>query len=338
MEHFAPHPTAAFEGYYSKFDLPSGAHIALIICSVPRASSLPPHMVSFTYYPATGAPIYQREHWVPSISRTATGPHHAFTLRIPGLGSVAVEPDSTTTYDLDTGDWTLHAMTAGRTPWRPGAARDNTPEGWLVRFPLPLHWHVHSLASPAAFQLSIPALRLPRADRAGRASIHQEKNWASSFPASHVWLQARDHAHDRGICLAGGTVLGMHAFILGYRDRELSVDILPPFALSVLGVAPFMAFDVDYKSRGFSLTASNLRYRVAVRARAPREKGWFGLGAPFPEGHRRNFCTESFLAEVEVEVHERNGWWGWKEVRRERFECASLEFAGGWFPERGEKK
>ncbi|KAF2189797.1 Arginase/deacetylase [Zopfia rhizophila CBS 207.26] len=58
-KHLAPHHSTAFQGYYSKFGLPSGAHLALIICTVPNATERPPHMVTFTYYPASGPPIYQ---------------------------------------------------------------------------------------------------------------------------------------------------------------------------------------------------------------------------------------------------------------------------------------
>ncbi|KAF2691050.1 hypothetical protein K458DRAFT_455332 [Lentithecium fluviatile CBS 122367] len=308
MEHFAPHPKSVFEGYCSKFDLPSGAHVALIICSVPSATSLPPHMVSFTYYPRNGFPIFQREHWGPSIERIETSPDHVFELHILGMGSMAVDTDSTTTYDLKCKEWSLEGMTASHTPWREGK---NTPEGWLVGLPLPLHWHVHSLCSPAAFRLEIPSIKLPR---------------TNSFPSSHIWIQAHNADTNSGICLAGDKIMGMHAFILGYRSPSLSIDLLPPFALSCLGISPFMSTDIDYGNRAVSITVNNFWDRIQ-----------FGLGSPFLEGHMRNFCTESFLAVVEVEAFERR-LWSWKEVKRERFEGASLEFAGGYFPERVEKE
>ncbi|KAF2706627.1 hypothetical protein K504DRAFT_385695 [Pleomassaria siparia CBS 279.74] len=340
MEHFAPHLTSVFEGYYSKFDLPSGGHIALIISTVPKATTNPPHMVSFTYYPASGTPIFQREHWVSDIKRITTGPDHAFELRVPGLGSMTCDADSTTTYDLSCPEWTLQGMTVGRAPW---SASKCTPEGWLVHLPLPLHWHVHTLASSCAFLLRIPNIDLPSADGKGCATVHQEKNWAHSFPAAHVWIQARDR--DRGICLAGGKILGMTAYVLGYRSRDLNIDFLPPFALSIpipfffnLSLSPFMGVKIDWETRTFEICMSGLWRRLVLRAKAPKENGWFGLGCPFEEGHRRNFCTESFLAAVEVEIWER-GWWGsWREVRRERFEGASLEFGGEYFPETGVKR
>lgn len=342
MDHFAPHTTARFEGFYSKFDLPSGSHIALVICTVPRATKLPPHMVSFTYYPASGAPIFQREHWVSNIERVITGPGKAFKLRTD-FGNMCVASNGDTSYKLQAPEWSLNATTTSRTAWLPEKNKD-TPEGWLVHLPLPLHWHVHSLSSKANFQLSIPSLALSEADQRGTANVHQEKNWANSFPSAHIWVQARDPHTSRGICLAGGKILGMHAFLLGYRSPELNLDFLPPFALAVpipflsCLISPFMSHTIEYASRTFCLTVSNPFHKIEVRAQAPKQYGWFGLGSPFPEGHRKNYCSESFLARVDVMVWVKK-WWGftWTEVRRESFEGASLEFAGEYFPERGEK-
>jgi tocopherol cyclase len=343
MEQFAPHPSAMFEGYYSKFRLPSGSHIALIICTVPNATTHPPHMVSFTYYPSSPSPsnpIFQREHWVSSLSFEETGAGHAFKLSAPGLGSMSVDKDSTTTYDLECEEWSLHGTTTDRTPWNEG----ETPEGVLVRLPLPLHWHVHSLSSSCEFKLRIRDVELPREDQKGRASVHQEKNWASSFPESHMWVQASEvngNGARRGVCLAGGKILGMTAYILGYRSPDLNVDFKPPFALAVFNLSPLMNVDVDWENRKFEISVAGLWKKIVIKAQAPKEKGWFGLGAPFKEGHLQNFCTESFSAVIEVEVSERAGWWpwcAWREIRRERFENGSLEFGGGYFPERGLKR
>jgi tocopherol cyclase len=65
------------------------------------------------------------------------------------------------------------------------------------------------------------------------------------------------------------------------------------------------------------------------------------LASPFPDGHRPNFCRESFIATIDVQVYEKDGWmpWSaWKQVANEKFQGGSLEFAGGYYPERGEKK
>ncbi|OCL12903.1 hypothetical protein AOQ84DRAFT_311414 [Glonium stellatum] len=331
MEYFAPHPSSVFEGYYSKFSLPSGASLALIICSVPRASERP-HMVSFTYVPQDASKIFQKELWVQQIERIRTGPGCAFELLVPGIGYVKCGPDSITEYELEHSNFSFHAKTKNRMPW---ALRKDTPEGLLVHLPLPLHWHVHSLGSDCDFSLSIPSQELPSADQHGTAAVHQEKNWAKSFPKSHIWIQARDGP--RSFCCAGGQVLGMQAYLLGYRNADHAIDFQPPFALQAFGIAPFMSVDIDWENRIFKLSVQSFRQKIVVRATAPAGT-FFGLSAPFPEGHRENYLGESFQATLDVEVYE-SGWFeAWRLVCKDRFEGAALEFGGGYYPSRGTEK
>ncbi|KAH8731072.1 hypothetical protein GQ44DRAFT_699301 [Phaeosphaeriaceae sp. PMI808] len=341
MEHNAPHPGAKFEGYYSKFDLSSGSHIALIICSVPKALTRP-HMVSFTYYPKSGKPIFQREHFVNDIEYVTTNHDtNGFELHIPGLGYMRAEGDGTTSYSLKTEDWSFEAKSSAFTAWRQDKS---TPEGWMVHLPLPLHWHVHSLCSPCTFKLSIPSLgaNFPLPDHQGRATFHQEKNWANSFPEAHMWVQAWDASSNKGVCLAGGKILGQTAYLLGYRSPTLDLDFIPPFSVSYLNIfSPFMNVTIDYATRSFNLSVSSYFYKLDLKAQAPMEPGWFGLASPFSDGHRPNLCRESFLATIEVEVSQKRGWlpWSkWEKVQMERFEGGSLEFAGSYYPERGEKE
>jgi tocopherol cyclase len=338
MNHYAPHPSSKFEGYYSKFDLSSGS---LIICSVPNASTRP-HMVSFTYYPKSGKPIFQREHFVENIERVTTNEDtKAFELRVPGLGHMRTDGDGITSYSLKADDWSFEAKSDTYTAWRQDKS---TPEGWMIWLPFPLHWHVHSLCSPCNFTLSIPSLgdNFPSVDRKGRATFHQEKNWANSFPDAHMWVQAWDANNNKGVCLAGGKIMGQTAYMLGYRSPTLNLDFVPPFSVSYLNIfSPFMTAVNDWTTRSFNLSVSNYFYKLDLKAHAPKESGWFGLASPFPDGHRPNFCRESFMATIEVKVSERTGWmpWSpWKQVRTETFEGASLEFAGGYYPERGEEK
>lgn len=343
MEHHAPHLNSQFEGFYSKFDLESGAHIALIICSVPKAQTRP-HMVSFTYYPKSGSPIFQREEFVGSIERNVTDKStNAFELRIPGIGYMATHANGTTSYRLNAPDWSLEADSDSVTTWRKDK---NTPEGWLINLPLPLHWHVHSTNSPCSFTLSIPPLgdNHPFADRKGRGHIHQEKNWANSFPDAHMWVQAFNANEQKGVCLAGGKIMGQTAYLLGYRSKDLVLDFMPPFSVSCFNMpflSPFMSVDINWEERSFSISVSDYVNKLELKARAPKESGWFGLSSPFPDGHRANFCRESFIATIDVKIYKSNGWmpWhGWKQVKEERFENASLEFAGGYYPERGVSK
>jgi len=143
MEHNAPHKSAAFEGYYSKFDLPSGAHIALIVCKVHNGRSRP-NMISFTYVPKDASKIYQKEVFPDEMEMKTLSPDNAFELTIPGIGFVRWHGNSITEYDIKHESFTFQGKTTTRTPWSRTA---NTPESLLVYLPLPVHWHVHSLAS-----------------------------------------------------------------------------------------------------------------------------------------------------------------------------------------------
>ena len=331
MEHNAPHKNAAFEGYYSKFDLPSGAHIALIVCKV-HAAKFRPNKVSFTYVPQDVSKIYQKELFPDAMEMTKTGPDNAFEITIPDVGFVRWHGNSITEYSLKDPSFTFTGKTSTRTPWSRTA---NTPESLLVHLPLPLHWHVHSLASECTYTLSIPGHPLPASQASNTAIVHQEKNWAASFPSAHIWVQAR--RGDTSICLAGGQILGMEAFLLGYRSKARSIDFRPPFALRFAGLSPFMTYTADWENRKFSLSVQSFRQKVEVEARAPRGT-FFSLSAPFREGHLPNQLAESFQATVRVRVWE-SGWVGeWALVEEEVFEGGSLEFGAGYYPPRGSEE
>ena len=99
MEHHAPHKGAAFEGYYSKFDLPSGAHIALVVCKVHNDKSRP-NLLSFTYMPQDASNIYQKEVFPHEMEMRKLSPDNAFEITIPGIGFVRWHGNSTAEYDI----------------------------------------------------------------------------------------------------------------------------------------------------------------------------------------------------------------------------------------------
>lgn len=338
MQHSRPHPRAAFEGYYNKFDLPSGATILIIISEV-RNADKHGHSVSLTYVPNTSDEPYQAQHWPQSLEYIDNDPLGGFTLRAPDGSAKAAFYPQKTVYKIRLPDVDFSA-TAGRAlHWSSNAYEaSNTPASWLTHLPLPLQWHVHSLGSPADFELRLPAsASLPAEDRSGTAVVHQEKNWAHSFPSAHIWVQAR--RGQRGICMAGGQTLGiMEAFLIGYRDDEkgLEVDMRPPFALRVLGLGVFMSYRVDWPERTFEIDSQNLTHRVKVRAQAPKGT-FFPLAAPFSEGHRDNWLGQSMKAKVSVKVW-RRAWWivgAWELVAEDEFEGAALEFGGEYYGARG---
>ena len=332
MEHFKPHPSATFEGYYSKFQLPSGAHLALIICTIPGAKNKP-HMVSFSYVPKDTSKMFQRELWVDRLDMISLDGDIAFEQHFPG-GSVRCHSDSTTEYSLENEHFTFHAKTTSHTPWMPDM---DTPEGILVHLPLPLHWHVHSVSSSVDFTLSIKDYDLPPQDASGTAFVHLEKNWANSFPSAHIWLQARDG--DRGICIAGGQILGLEAYLLGYHSSkpEYNMTFRPPLATKIAGLSPTMSVTSSWENRTFDLSVHSWTRKIVVSAKAPVGT-FFGLSSPFADGHRENYLGQSFEATVKVEVWEAGLLGAWEKVHEEVFERSSLEFGAKYYGPAGSEK
>ncbi|KAK6375377.1 hypothetical protein LTR64_003500 [Lithohypha guttulata] len=388
MNQFRPHtiPRPTFEGYYSKFDLPSGGRLALIICSVPQAKTRP-HMVSFTYIPPDypDVPLFQKEIWAEDIQMVnidndmlaklgfSTSPKHkvVFELRVPNVGTMKVYDDDTTEYDISDPERSFSfsasiAGGSGRTPWSRGS-KSSTPEGMLVYLPLPLHWHVHSLASTCNFRLSIPSdlyshlhpldtsnttTSIVRPPSQQLAYVHQEKNWAHSFPASHIWIQARNHTTNSGVNVAGGGIIGTDAFLISYHgtDSLHDVSFTPPYAMQAssslpwpLSIAssysPTCTCSVSWADRQAHLEVSSLTRKISIVASAPKDT-FFGLSAPFHDGHRKNFLGQSFRAKIKVKVFkaDRLGLGHWNLMCEEVFENGSLEFGADWYghPDKGE--
>jgi len=332
MEHNAPHPSAAFEGYYNKFKTSSGANLIIILCKIKGAVQSKPYKLSVTYVPLDASKIWQNEIFPDSMNMKRTGDGNGFILDVPGIGYAKWNDDSVTEYHFEHQTFRFDATTTSRIPWHRST---NTPESLLVNLPLPLHWHVHSLDSTATFNLKIPGYELPPTDSSGEASVHQEKNWAFSFPSAHMWVCARDG--DRGLCLAGGQTIGMEAFLLGYRSKDLDLDFRPPFALGVAGLSPFMTYTTDWENRSFNLSIQSFRQKIEVSAKAPKGS-FFSLSPPFPDGHRENYLGQCFQATVDVKIYE-SGWLSeWKLMKEDTFERAGLEFGAGYYPPAGTKQ
>lgn len=329
MDQHTPHPGAVFEGYYQKFLFPSGANLVIVICQVQKAKSKP-YKLSLTYVPEDATKIWQRELFPEAMEMKKTGSGEDFILDVPGIGYAKWTSNDVTEYDLKHEAFTFKATTSDRVPW---SSSTETPEGLLVNLPLPLHWHVQSLASSAKCSLQIIDYDVPVSDTT--ATVHQEKNWAFSFPSAHMWVCARDG--DRGLCLAGGEILGMEAFLLGYRSPDLNLDFRPPFAVRVAGISPFMSYSTRWEDRSFKLSVQSFRQKIEIKAKAPKGS-FFSLSPPFPEGHRENYLGQSFQAVVEVKIYE-SGWFGaWELVKEDVFERAGLEFGAGYYPPAGTKE
>lgn len=186
-------------------------------------------------------------------------------------------------------------------------------------------------------------------DGCGTALVHEEKNWATGFPKAHVWALGRNFANEQhktlsgpaklksSICMAGGKILGLEAFLINYshRERNLSVDFKPPIAIRLLGCSPFTSFKRDFPSRSFEITVSGLLYSICIKARAPKQS-FIAFAAPWPEGFRENMMSESLKGQIEVTVWKRC-WWllGWRRVLEDIFENCGVEFGGEYFPHAG---
>lgn len=265
MQHYRPHPSATFEGYYSKFHLSSGSHIALVICSVPRASQNR-HLLSFTYYPgqtSDGTYTFQREVFLRKLTfgdRPADQPNNGPILEFKAefeYGSMQVDATGRTVWNIHHPDFTFTAATLPQTetPWL--KPQLDTPEGLLVHLPLPLHWHVQSLATKFTGTLHFSdntyshALDIDTAKQI-QGLVHQEKNWAKSFPSAHIWIQARKSpllaepqrcadGEESGLCLAGGQTIGTNSYLLAYHSapaiqdsrKRYNLTTRPPFSTEI---------------------------------------------------------------------------------------------------------
>lgn len=360
MDHFRPYlsPRPMFDGYYSKFDLPSGGHLILIICTVPSAATKA-HLITFNYFPPTfpSTPAFMREIWAKDVlfdNAPPSSPEGSFKITIPDIGYMTVHPDNSTDYEIIDPSFTFTATVPGddpttgkvnRTPWIRGDPH-STPVGPLVHLPLPLHWHIHTLASDCTFTLKISPsiythihpLDKPSSTGGISAIVHQEKNYGDAFPFSHIWIRGYTASTKSAICLAGVRTLGVDAYLITYHavDPAHDVSFGPPFALSV--PVPFtgglhsatMSSDISWDDRTVKLRTTNLTHAIEIKASAP--KGTFlGLTPPFEEGHKPNLLAQSHVARLEVKVSKRVGLLGlggWETVCEEVFEPATLEFAG----------
>ena len=203
--------------------------------------------------------------------------------------------------------------------------------------PLPIQWHVHSLASTADFELEIksdePDNQVHPSDRTGLATAHIEKNWAQSFPKSYIWVQARDDERNTGVTLSGGTALpGVEAFLVGYHGQKTGfLGFRPPTSICLLGISLGLHSEIDFNRRLAVIDIKGWFRRVRVACHAAPET-FFDLAAPLPTGHAPGYCTQSFAATIQVEVYERSWpWAAWRLAETETFERGSLEFGGGHY-------
>jgi tocopherol cyclase len=345
MNHFSPHRNVTFEGYYSKFRLPSGSSIALIISAVPAvAKNVDPtqvvrnmaFMISFTYVHPDSTQWWQKEYWPSHFDVTHD---QGFVIKWD-QGEFGWDAEKERVWwELDTEEIKFSATTkqGSRIPWIKGD-KDSTPAGILANLPLPIQWHVHTLDSICDYTLRLPdEAAVLKGENKGQAQVHVEKNWALSFPESYIWIQGRDHEKGRGICIAGGSLIkGIQAYLVGYDDGKSQITFTPPTSTSIFGISLGLTPDISYLRRAIQLDFRGWFRRIRITANAPAET-FFTLSAPLNTGHAPDYATQSFAATIKVESWIRSWpWTSWVGVGEEVFERGSLEFGGGFYKSHSE--
>ncbi|KAK9806941.1 hypothetical protein WJX72_008185 [[Myrmecia] bisecta] len=208
-------------------------------------------------------------------------------------------------------------------PWNP---EGTGPEGQLARISfLPLHWFVHSLATPVQYSVAGPNGLLSE----GKGLAHMEKNWGSYFPDAWVWGQGA--ASQVKLAFAGGVIpLGTKlvkpsVWVVGLRTESLSWDFSPLFPNTALFWPR-----IDACNGEFELEAVQLTHLVKIKVKADPNSFLKGLLCPTKTGFR-NMSDETFTARVVVEAYERRLHkleWRPRLLERRVLNKFALEFGG----------
>lgn len=341
-DHFAPHLSAPFEGYYTRI-VTATATIIIIISSV-RKTKDRPHYVHFSYLPRASptrpAPSTQKlrvDVFPPKITEFL-GPRvdgvQQFTCKLSDdMGEFSVLSDSQI-YDLRLptphGQINVHITLKDRTPWD-GTSPESSPEGALANLrQLPLHWHVFSTNSVAAYTITAPEFR-----QSGVGSAHMEKNWGESFPPGWTWVQALSATKPNfTLTVAGGRILSQKAYLVGYSSPNLPehISFAPPTSLMPFGYStPFISEKFNSRAGTLELTVSGWKYRLRIRAQGPAEHAdWSSFFCPIADARWSLLAFETFEAVVAVTVEQRVGWGQWKVLEEVEMKHAALEFGGDY--------
>lgn len=145
-------------------------------------------------------------------------------------GGTFEQKNGRTAFQFRLGDLILRGEAQNPVQWN---EYGTGPEGWLVNFPLPLHWFVYSSRSEISFY-EITNVTSGSIKRAYGGVAHLEKNWGKSFPRQWIWSQGVSSSGDNAsFALSGGLVdfpfLSVNAYLIGYRNpaENISLDFRP---------------------------------------------------------------------------------------------------------------
>ncbi|PWZ03640.1 hypothetical protein BCV70DRAFT_197838 [Testicularia cyperi] len=243
------------------------------------------------------------------------------------------------------------------------------PESWIQHLGplLPLHWYVHSSRAPATFSLehvehdhAVTGFNQTKdAVAAGRASIHIEKNWGHGFPTGWMWVQGSSALPDPSIApaapsgtgskakskhtepsirlmLAGGSILGLTAFLIGIRIKlpsvpvnasstssstsksvEINWDFTPPFALgpglsvrdgdSGARIHYGLGFKMrrDFTNKSFRIEVWDHRRWARIQVHGDPDSFATQLPGPVPGGWAPGYCHHSYRCSATVTLFHR---------------------------------
>ncbi|KAJ9474016.1 hypothetical protein PHBOTO_004111 [Pseudozyma hubeiensis] len=216
------------------------------------------------------------------------------------------------------------------------------PEGLIQHLGplLPLHWYVHSSSAPCMFSLEHlnstdhDDLELENAVAAGRALLHVEKNWGQAFPDGWMWVHAASPLPDPSLphsrmkegascrlSLAGGSILGLTAFLVGIRvkvdGKRYEWDFAPPTAVapklsisSSVGkvtLGPGLRMYRNFKEKTFKLDLWTPTRWATIEVSG--EESSFATQIPGPRkgGWQAGYCHHSYRCSAKVRLRERDG-------------------------------
>ena len=330
----------SFEGWYARTsDLGGGRSLAVIVGSH-RAKNQTlsegqsgPGYIGVLYSEGNGSPTRSWSYFPEETRITREGKpvtsdpsifdseDRAFAWEAPGFGSFHQDRIALA---LPGGVEVSMEFDAGKS-WDAQGQLPLGPESALAALPLPLHWYVKSLRSPAHYRLKFTDSEGRVQDIEGRGQAHLEKNWGQVFPKEWNWLQADSIDEDAQIALGGGTIklgfLDLKALLAGYRSPKESWDI----RFTDLGT------QIETKAGDcqgtYEVHVQRPDLEVFIRAFAPRDT-YGTVAVPTDKGFIPDFGAESFSARIEVSTY-RPRLTGKQMTDFRVFENGALEFGAG---------
>ncbi|SPO28581.1 uncharacterized protein UTRI_04459 [Ustilago trichophora] len=249
----------------------------------------------------------------------------------------------------------LRLRTSKHSPWHPSNNPASTrlpmgtrgPEGWIqhLGLVLPLHWYVHSSSAPAIFSLEHTTLssnqsepeigrqELNDAVAAGRALLHIEKNWGQAFPSGWMWAHGATPLPDPSlptpaspqpsirISLAGGSILGLTAFLVGIHVKQGAKvwdwNFTPPLALGPqhtvsswpdggrIHYGPGMRMHRNFKSKHFQLDVWDLTKWASIYISGDEDSFATQIPGPRKGAWSPGYCHHSYRCRAQVTLYQR---------------------------------